>query len=141
MASKLGITVVPKPVSDRAEIESAIGALAREPNSGLVALPDVFMSVYGELIFALALQAHLPTVGPLRSFAEAGALGPMALTSPSCFAKPRLMSIVFFAARSRAICRCRSQPSTNWVINLKTAAAIGLVIPSTLLATADDVIE
>jgi putative tryptophan/tyrosine transport system substrate-binding protein len=48
---KLGITVVPKPVSDHSTVESAIGALARESNAGLVALPDVFMSAYGELIF------------------------------------------------------------------------------------------
>ena len=60
---RLGIMVVPMPVSDQAAIESAIGRLAREPNSALVALPDVFMTTYSQLTFALAVQARLPTVG------------------------------------------------------------------------------
>src|SRR4051794_22563741 len=58
-----------RPSRDRDRIRSA---RARAPNSGLVVMPDIFMTTNGELVFALARQARLPSVGPLRVFAEAG---------------------------------------------------------------------
>jgi putative tryptophan/tyrosine transport system substrate-binding protein len=138
---KLGITVVPTPVSDQAAIESAIGTLAREPNSGLVALPDVFMVLHGELMFALARQVRLPTVGPLRAFAEAGALASYGSDFTELFrhAAPYVDRIL----RGEKPRDLPVQEPTRYelVVNLKTAKAMALTVPQTVLARADDVIE
>jgi putative ABC transport system substrate-binding protein len=99
------------------------------------------MTLYGELIFALALQARLPTVGPLRSFAEAGALASYGSNFTELFrqAAPYVDRIL----RGEKPRNLPVQEPTKYelVINLKTAKTIGLVIPPMLLATADEVIE
>jgi putative tryptophan/tyrosine transport system substrate-binding protein len=138
---KLGVTVVPKPVSDPAAIESAIGALAREPNSGFVALPDIFMTLHGDLIFSLARQARLPTVGPLRSFAEAGALASYGSDFTALFrqAAPYVDRIL----RGEKPRDLPVQEPTKYelIVNLKTAKAMSLTVPQAVLARADEVIE
>jgi putative ABC transport system substrate-binding protein len=141
LAPRLGITVVPMPVSDQASIESAIGSLAREPNSGLVALPDVFMTSYGQLIFALALQARLPTVGPLRSYADNGALASYGSDFTELFRQAS--TYVDRILRSEKPGDLPVQEPTRYelILNLKTAKAMALTVPQAILARADDVIE
>ena len=141
IAPRLGITVVPMPVGDQAAIETTIGELAREPNAGLVNLPDIFMGLHSNLIFALALQNRLPSVGPLRSFAEAGALASYGSDFTELFrqAAPYVDRIL----RGEKPRDLPVQDPTKYelVINLKTAKALSLTVPPTLLARADEVIE
>jgi ABC-type uncharacterized transport system substrate-binding protein len=141
IAPKLGITVLPMPVSDQVAIEGAISTLGRESNSALVALPDIFMSLHSELVFSLARKARMPTVGPLRSFAEAGALASYGSNFTELFrqAAPYVDRIL----RGEKPRDLPVQDPTRYelVINLKTAKALGLDIPPTLLARADEVIE
>jgi putative ABC transport system substrate-binding protein len=61
-------------VRNPAEIESAIAKLGREPKSGLIVMPDNFMSVHRKLIISLAAQFRIPTIYPYRYFAEEGGL-------------------------------------------------------------------
>jgi putative tryptophan/tyrosine transport system substrate-binding protein len=138
---RLGITVMPLPVSDKAAIEAAVGALAREPNSGLVALPDVFMTSYGELLFDLAIRSRLPSVGPLQTFAERGALASYGSNFTDLFrqAAPYVDRIL----RGAKPGDLPVQEPTRYelVVNLRTAKAMALTIPQAVLARADQVIE
>ncbi len=140
-APKLGLTLVPMPVGDQAAIETAIGGLAREANSALINLPDIFMSLHGDLIFALARQHRLPTVGPLRLFAEAGALASYGSDFNELFrqAAPYVDRIL----RGEKPRDLPVQDPTKYelVVNLKSAKAIGLTVPQSLLLRADEVIE
>ena len=141
IAPRLGITVVPMPVSDQADIESAIGRLAREPNSGLVILPDVFMTTYSQLIFALAVQARLPTIGPLRLFADNGALASYGSDFTELFRQAS--SYVDRILRGERPGDLPAQEPTKYelIVNLKTAKAMAFSVPQAVLARADDVIE
>jgi putative ABC transport system substrate-binding protein len=141
IAPKLGITIVPMPVNDQAAIESVIGSLAREPNSGLVALPDVFSTSYGQLIFALALQARLPTVGPLRSYVDNGALASYGSDFTELFRQAS--SYVDRILRGEKPGDLPVQEPTRYelILNLKTAKAMALTVPPAILARADEVIE
>jgi putative ABC transport system substrate-binding protein len=141
IAPRLDITAVPMPVSDQAAIESAIGRLAREPNSGLVTLPDVFVTTYSQLIFALAVQARLPTVGPLRLFADNGALASYGSDFTELFRQAS--SYVDRILRGDRPGDLPVQEPTKYelIVNLKTAKAMALTVPQAILARADEVIE
>jgi putative ABC transport system substrate-binding protein len=138
---RLGITVAPVLVSDRATIEAGMETLAREPNSGIVALPDVFMTSYGELLFGLALRSRLPSVGPLPTFAEAGALASYGSNFTDLFrqAAPYVDRIL----RGEKPGDLPVQEPTRYelVLNLRTAKAMAVTIPQAVLARADQVIE
>lgn len=141
IAPKLGVTVTPLPVTDQASIEAAIGKLAREPNAVLAGLPDIFVSLHFDLVFGLARQARLPSVGTLRSFANGGALASYGSNFADLFhqAAPYVDRVL----RGEKPRDLPVQEPTRYelVINLKTAKAIGLTVPQTLLIRADEVIE
>jgi len=128
-------------VGDQAAIETVIGKLASEPGSGLVVVPDIFMTLHSELIFALAVRGKLPTVAPLRSFASAGGLMSYGSNFADLFrqAAPYVDRIL----RGEKPRDLPVQEPTRYelVINLSTAKGLGLTVPPTLLARADEVIE
>ena len=103
-------------------------------------LPDATIIAHRDLVITLAARYRLPAVYPWRYLVAAGALCPMELTTSTCCKRRRLMSI----NPSRA----QSPPIYGWAptkyetaVNLTAAKALGLTIPPTLLATADEVIE
>jgi putative ABC transport system substrate-binding protein len=99
------------------------------------------MGLHSNLIFALALQNRLPSVGPLRGFAEAGALASYGSDFTELFrqAAPYVDRIL----RGEKPRDLPVQDPTKYelVINLKTAKTLNLTVPPTLLARADEVIE
>jgi putative ABC transport system substrate-binding protein len=141
IAPRLGMTVKTLPVSDEATIESAIDELAREPHCGVIALPDIFMTLHGRRTFELATRAGLPTVAPLRSFAEDGALASYGSDFTELFRQAaRYVDRILRGAKPRDL---PVQEPTNYelIINLNTAKALGLAVPPPLLARADGAIE
>ena len=141
IAPRLGIAAIPMPVSDQSAIESAIGTLAREPNSGIVVLPDIFMTLHGRLMFALANQAHLPTVAPLRSFADDGALASYGSNFDELFRLAAHYVDRILRGEKPADLPVQEPTSYELVINLKVAKAMALNVPPSVLARADEVIE
>jgi putative ABC transport system substrate-binding protein len=127
--------------SAASEIDDQIAALARQPNSGLLVAPDTFTALHRELIAATAARHRIPAVYVFREAALAGGLisyGPDQLDVIR-----RSASYVDRILRGERAAELPIQAPVKFelVINLKTAAALGLDVPPTLLARADEVIE
>ncbi len=123
------------------ELERAVEAFAREPNGGLMVVPEVSTVNHRGLIVALAARHRLPAVYPLRSFAASGGLLSYGVDVADVFR--RAASYVDRILRGTSPGELPIQPPTKYelVINLKTAKDLGLDIPPMLLARADEVIE
>jgi putative tryptophan/tyrosine transport system substrate-binding protein len=141
VAPQIGISFTTAEVSDRSEIEAAIGKLAGAPRAGLVVMPDVFTSLHRETIFTLAIREKLLTVCPLDAFAKAGGLVSYGSNFTELFRQAA--SYVDRILRGEKPSDLPVQDPTRYelIINLKTARALGLDIPATVLARADEVIE
>ena len=126
---------------DAGEVEEAIAAFARNSNGGLILTATGFNSNHPGLLAAVAARHKLPTVSPFRYYVAAGGLtsyGPSP-TDPY----RRAAGYVDRILRGEKPADLPVQAPTKYelVINLKTAKALGLTVPPTLLATADEVIE
>ena len=73
-AASFGVEAIAAPVRDPSELESVIAALAREPNGGLIVMPDIFLTAYRVEITSLVARYRVPAVYPFRLFAEVGGL-------------------------------------------------------------------
>jgi putative tryptophan/tyrosine transport system substrate-binding protein len=126
---------------DPAEIERTIVAFARIPNSGLIALRIVETITNRELIAKLATEYRLPTVYPLKTFATSGGL--VSYGPDIVFQFREAAGYVARILNGEKPAELPVQTPTKYelTINLKAAKAIGLTVPPTLLARADEVIE
>src|SRR5215471_18681943 len=123
------------------EIESAIAKLGREPKSGLIVMPDNFTSVHRKLIISLAAQFRIPTIYPYRYFVEEGGLLSAGVNTSDLFGRAaEYVSRILHGAKPADL-PVRAPTKFELVINLRTAKALGIVIPKMLLAGADQVIE
>jgi putative tryptophan/tyrosine transport system substrate-binding protein len=128
-------------VRDAAEIQAAIAAFARDPGGGVIVGPDPFTNARRNLIMALMEEYRLPAIYGFRQFVTEGALisyGPDAIEIVR-----RSASYVDRILRGEKPADLPVQAPTKYVlvVNLKTARALGLEVPPTLLARADEVIE
>jgi putative ABC transport system substrate-binding protein len=140
-ACTLNVMPIIEPVHSDAEIETAIIALGREPRVGLVVMPDTFMQAHRALIISAAAQNNVPAVYNLPEFAREGGLfsyGPD-LVDPY----RRAASYVDRILRGEKPGDLPVQLPTKYeiVVNLKTAKALGLTVPQSILLRADEVIE
>jgi putative tryptophan/tyrosine transport system substrate-binding protein len=140
-APLLSIEVIETPVHDPGEIEGVIAGFTKEPNSGLIVLPDVFTGVHRKIIIAQVAQRRLPAIYPFRFYAADGAL--ISYGSDSMDLHRRVPPYVDRILRGERPADIPVQAPTKFelVINLKTAKSLGLDVPASLLATADEVIE
>jgi putative ABC transport system substrate-binding protein len=128
-------------VGDAGEIERAITAVARSSNGGLIVTGSPLTLVHRDLIITLAARHRLPAVYPFRYFAASGGLisyGPNT-TDPYRRAASYIDRIL--KGEKPADLPVQAPTKYDLVINLKTAKALGIEIPPTLLARADEVIE
>jgi ABC-type uncharacterized transport system substrate-binding protein len=101
-------------VSDAEGIEQAIAAAAREPDSGLLIMPDPLTIVHRELIVAAAARHRLPAAYPYSYFVAIGGLFASASIRPTSIGAPALTSIASSRAPIPASCRSSSRPSSSW---------------------------
>jgi putative ABC transport system substrate-binding protein len=141
VAPSLGLDVSPVNVRDADEIERTITAFARAPNSGLIVTGSALAIVHRNLIVTLAAKHKLPGVYFERSFIIGGGLisyGPDIVDQYR-----RAAGYVDRILKGEKPAELPVQAPTKYelVINLKTAKALGLEVPPTLIARADEVIE
>jgi ABC-type uncharacterized transport system substrate-binding protein len=140
-APSFDVEPIQVPVCDIGEIERAIAAFARNPNGGLMVLPDVSTTNHRDLIIALAARHRLPAVYPYRHFAASGGL--MSYGSDLADIYRRAASYVDRILKGAVPGELPVQAPVKFelVINLKTANALGLTVPPLWLGRADEVIE
>ena len=115
--------------------------LARRPSGGLIALPDIFTIQHRDLIIALAARYRLPALYSISSATTSGGL--MAYAVDTRDTMQRAAGYVDRILKGAKPADLPVQAPTKYAlsINLRTARELGLAIPSSLLATADEVIE
>jgi putative ABC transport system substrate-binding protein len=136
-----GVETVEAQVHNAAGIEQAINALSGKSRGGLVVMPDAFTGSNRELIIRLALNHRLPAVAGYRTFSTDGGLisyGPNA--SDLAHRAASYVDRILKGARPADL-PIQAPTKLEMVINLKTAKTLGITIPTTLLASADEVIE
>jgi len=141
VAPSFGVELSVIGVRDADEIESAVAAFARSPNGGLIVTTSTSALIHRELISTLAARHRLPAVYPFRYYVTAGGL--ISYGPDSIDPYRRAASYVDRILKGEKPADLPVQNPTKYelVINLKTAKALGLDVPPTLLARADEVIE
>jgi putative ABC transport system substrate-binding protein len=141
VAPSLGIEPRPIDTRDAGEIERAVAAFARQPNGGLIATPGAGVIMHRELIVALAARYRLPAVYPTRSHVMNGGLICYGIDEVEQFRRAAQYVDRILKGEKPADLPVQAPTKYELVINLKTARALGLDVPPTLLARADEVIE
>jgi putative ABC transport system substrate-binding protein len=140
-ASALKVRAVMALVHDDDEIEAAFAALAREPGAGAVLLPDIFTAAHHQLVVALAERYRVPTIYSYRFIAERGGLISYGVDINNLFERAATYVDRILKGAKPADLPVQAPTKFELVVNQKTAKALGLTVPSTLLAIADEVIE
>jgi putative ABC transport system substrate-binding protein len=141
MAPSLRIEARPLNMRDASEIERGIAAFARAPNGGLIVTPSGPTFIHRDLIIAVAARHKLPTVYPERSFVAAGGLVSYGADEVDQYRRTAEYIHRILKGEKPADLPVQAPTKYELVINLKTAKALGLTVPPTLLARADEVID
>ena len=139
--SSLSIEHVAVEVHSEGDIENAIHKIGNEPDSGLFVLPDSHNVVHRKRIIELAAQYRLPTIYYFRYFASDGGLIAYGPDEMDLFQRTAGYVDRILKGTSPSDLPVQQPAKFELVINLKTAKAIGIPIPVSLLARADEVIE
>ena len=141
VAPTLGVELRPIDMRDPGEIERAVIAFASEPNSGLIATPGGGVLQHRKLIVALAARYRLPAIYAYRSHVMSGGLMSYGLDNLDQYRRAAGYVDRILRGEKPADLPVQAPTKYELVINLKTAKAIGLEVPQSLLARADEVIE
>jgi ABC-type uncharacterized transport system substrate-binding protein len=140
-APSLALELMGRPIGNATDIEREIESLARLPNSGLVLPPDTTITSNRDLIIALAARHRLPAIYALRGFVAAGGLMSYGTDRVEEFRQAATYVDRILRGDKPADLPVQAPTKYETAINLKTAKALGLTVPSALLLAADEVIE
>ena len=140
-APSFAVEAIAAPARDTSELESVIAAQVREPNGGLIVMPDSFTDANREEITSLAARYHLPAVYAYRFFTERGGLLSYGADLSDNFRRAADYVDRVLKGEKPADLPVQAPTKFELAINLKTAKVLGLTVPSSLLARADEVIE
>ena len=141
VAPSLGVELRPMDTRDAEQIEHAVVAFASEPNGGLIAATGGGVLNHRELIVALAARHRLPAIYAYREHVISGGLMSYGLDNLDQFRRAAGYVDRILRGEKPADLPVQAPTKYELVINLKTAKALGLEVPPTLLARADEVIE
>jgi ABC-type uncharacterized transport system substrate-binding protein len=128
-------------VRSAGDIERAIDAFAREPRGGLLTVPAVTASLHRALIFRMAARHRLPAVYPFRFYAVDGGLASYGPDPVDQYRRAAGYADRILRGAKPADLPVQAPTKFDLIFNLKTAKTLGIEIPPTLLARADEVIE
>jgi putative ABC transport system substrate-binding protein len=140
-ARSLAVSPISAIVHNSAEIEQEIVALAREPNGGLILPPDSDSTLQHELIVALAARYSLPAVYANRSYVDGGGLMSYGVDNIDLYRRAASYVDRILKGAKPSDLPVQAPTKFDLIINLKTAKVLGLTVPPSLLAIADEVIE
>jgi putative ABC transport system substrate-binding protein len=142
-AAARSLKVVPTiaPIHNDLEIETAITAFGREPGGGLVVIPDVFTTVHRAPIISAAARNNVPAVYGQSVLVRDGGLVSYGVDQVDSIRRAGTYVDRILRGAKPGDLPVQFPTKYELVINLKTAKALGLTIPETLLATADEVIQ
>ena len=128
-------------VRDTSDLELVLASLAREPNSGLIAMPDPFLNVHRAVVTSLAARYRLPAIYWIRAFTERGGLLSYGNDVLDNYRRAAAYADRILKGAKPSELPIQAPVKFELVINLKTTKALGLTVPPSLLARADEVIE
>ena len=140
-APSLALEVIAAPVRNTSELESAIAGQARTPNAGFVVMTDSFLVTHRAMITSLAARYRLPAVYPFRDFAEQGGLLSYGNDLLDNFRRTATYADRILKGATPNDLPVQAPVKFELVINLKTAKALDLPVPPSLLLKADHLIE
>jgi putative ABC transport system substrate-binding protein len=141
VAPSLSVEVNPVNMRDAGEIERAVAAFARSPNGGLIVTGGPGTLLHRDLIITLAARLKLPAVYPERSYVAAGGLVSYGPSYIDQYRQAAGYVDRILKGEKPADLPVQAPTKFELVINLKTAKALGITVPPTLLGRADEVIE
>lgn len=140
-AMRLRVQVTAAPVRNTSDVEHEIEMLAREPNAGLIVLPDALMISQRDLIVRLTAQHQLPTIYSERAFTSIGGLISYSYDAIAQFGQAASYVDRILKGTMPGELPVQGPTRFELAINLKTAKALGITVPDKLLGTADKLIE
>jgi putative ABC transport system substrate-binding protein len=140
-AAKLGLETVEARVHGREEIDAVLSRLAGEPGVGLIFPPDTFTGFHHKSIVELTARHRLPAIYSFGYFAAAGGLVSYGPDVTDHFRRSAVYVDRIFRGEAPGDLPVQQPNKFEFVINLKTARALGLTVPDKLLVGADEVIE
>src|SRR5262249_7045889 len=140
-AQHLGLAAEHYPVRNTGDFDPVFAAVSRDGCDALLALPDPVTMFHRQLIVYFALQRKLPTIFGWKTFTEAGGLLSYGPNQRDAYARMAYFVDKILKGAKPADLPIEQPTHLELIVTLKTAKALGLDIPLTLLATADEVIE
>jgi putative ABC transport system substrate-binding protein len=140
-ARKFSLELLDTPVSGLTDIESAIAGLGREPNGALILPPEPLVAAHRKRIVELATARKFPIVSALRSFVAEGGLLAYGANIPRLFRESAEYVDRILHGEKPADMPVRQPTKFEMIVNLRSAKALDIVVPATILARADEVVE
>jgi putative ABC transport system substrate-binding protein len=140
-AESFNIDVNPISVEDDAQIERSLTVLSQQPDTGLIALHDAFTINRRDLVIAQVARHRIPAIYTLRPFALSGGLISYGVDLADPWRQAATYVDRVFKGQNPGELPVQQPTKFELVINIKTAKALGIAVPQTLLTAADEVIE
>jgi putative ABC transport system substrate-binding protein len=140
-ATSLGLRILVLRVSNESEIDTAFAAMAQQRAGALLVASDPFLFTRRDQIVSLAARQNIPAIYYLREFAQAGGLMSYGNSLPDVYRQVGIYTGRILKGEKPADLPVMQSTKFEFVINLKTAKALGLMVPMIMQMTADEVIE